>query len=98
MRKTNTCPKCESTEIIRIPGAASAYGAGNNIPAGLTIWSSILVTRLLCAGCGFSEEWIESKEDRAKLKKKYKAKKKPTRRRKPKFPPPKSKLPPPDPE
>ena len=58
----------------------------------------VAVTRMVCTECGFSEEWIESKEDRAKLKKKYKAKKKPTRRRKPKFPPPKSKLPPSDPE
>ena len=62
MRKTNTCPKCESTEIIRIPGRAGLYGSGNTIPAGLTILSSILVTRLLCARCGFSDEWTEKRE------------------------------------
>jgi len=47
------------------------YGAGNNIPVGRTIFSSIKVTRFLCARCGYSEEWIESQADIDKLRKKY---------------------------
>lgn len=31
MKNTETCPKCNSREIIKIPGKAGAYGSGNNI-------------------------------------------------------------------
>jgi hypothetical protein len=48
-----------------------AYGAGNNIPAGQTIFSSVKVTRFLCSGCGYSEEWVESPADIERLRKKY---------------------------
>jgi predicted nucleic-acid-binding Zn-ribbon protein len=71
MRNSNTCPKCQSTDIVRIQGIAGGYGAGNNIAVGRTIFSAVKVTRYLCASCGFSEEWIDSDDDIAKLKKKY---------------------------
>jgi predicted nucleic-acid-binding Zn-ribbon protein len=71
MRNSKTCIKCRSSDIIRIPGVAGAYGAGNNIPIGGTIFSSVKVTRYLCAACGFSEEWIDAADDLAKIKKKY---------------------------
>jgi hypothetical protein len=71
MRNSKTCTKCRSSEVIRIPGVTGAYGAGNNIPIGRTVFSSIKVTRYLCAACGFSEEWVEDADDRAKIKKKY---------------------------
>jgi hypothetical protein len=71
MRNSKRCPKCQSTDIVRIPGEARAFGAGNNISTGATIFSSVKVTRYLCTSCGFSEEWIDSADDIAKLKKKY---------------------------
>lgn len=71
MRNSKMCPKCRSTEIVRIPGRSGGYGAGNNIPVGATIFSAIKVTRYLCAACGFSEGWIDSSDDLAKLKEKY---------------------------
>jgi len=71
MRSSNKCPKCRSGDIVRIPGQIRAYGAGNNIRAGWTIFNSVKVTRYLCASCGFSEEWIDSPDDIAKLKKTY---------------------------
>ncbi len=71
MKNSRTCPKCQNNEIIRIPGEARAFGAGNNILVGGTIFSAAKVTRYLCASCGFSEEWIESIDDIAKIKKKY---------------------------
>ncbi len=71
MRNSNTCPKCQSTDIVRIQGSTGGYGAGNNIAVGRTIFSAVKVTRYLCASCGFSEEWIDSDDDIAKLKKKY---------------------------
>lgn len=71
MKNTNTCPKCQSKDILIIPGNAGAYGSGNNIQVGWSNLSAILVNRYVCCNCGYSEEWID-KEDVSKLKKKYK--------------------------
>ncbi len=101
MKNTNACPKCESADIIRVPGTlAKKFWLlpiyHNCIPLGN--WAmkpknaAVVVTRMVCTECGFSEEWIEDAEDITKLKKSYGPEKKP------KFPSPKSNLPPPDPE
>jgi predicted RNA-binding Zn-ribbon protein involved in translation (DUF1610 family) len=71
MKPSNTCPKCRSADIVRIPGTAGAYGSGNNISIGRIVFSAVPVTRYLCASCGFSEEWLDSAQDIAKIKKKY---------------------------
>jgi predicted RNA-binding Zn-ribbon protein involved in translation (DUF1610 family) len=71
MKTTGKCPKCGGFGIIRIPGRTGPYGIGNNIRTGLTIFSSVNVTRFLCDGCGFSEEWVESAADIEKLRQKY---------------------------
>lgn len=71
MKNTHTCPKCNGTDIIRIPGTVGAYGVGNNIQTGLTKLSAVRVNRYLCCSCGYSEEWID-KEDIPKLEKRYK--------------------------
>lgn len=62
MKNTEKCPKCESADIARIEGEAGAYGSGNNIKIGMSIFSAIKVTRYVCLHCGFSEEWIEAKD------------------------------------
>ncbi len=70
MKTTNTCPKCGGRDIIRVPGKSGAYGVGNNIQVGATVFSAVLVNRYICCECGYSEEWIDQ-EDLAKLKKKF---------------------------
>ena len=70
MKHSKVCPKCNSRNIIRIEGKVGAYGSGNNIPVGLTNFSSVKVHRYLCCDCGYSEEWID-KEDIPRLEKKY---------------------------
>lgn len=71
MQNSKKCPKCQSSDIVRIPGEARLFGAGNNIIVGATIFGAVKVTRYLCASCGFSEEWIDSADDIASIKKKY---------------------------
>lgn len=71
MRISKVCPKCNSRDILRIPGEKGAYGTGNNINVGMTILSAVKVTRYLCCQCGYSEEWIDEKEDIEKLRKRY---------------------------
>ena len=66
MKNRKICPKCNSTDLIRVPGKAGAYGVGNNIMVGATIFSAINVNRYVCCTCGFSEEWID-KSDLEKL-------------------------------
>ena len=70
MEKTRSCAKCGSSEILRIPGSVGAFGSGNNIQLGATLFSSVKVTRYLCGDCGFLEEWVES-ADLQKLRDKY---------------------------
>lgn len=71
MRNTGTCPKCDSGDILRIPGEKrSMTGAvGNLVAAGLL--GHAVVTRFVCGGCGYSEEWIESADDLRKLRDQY---------------------------
>lgn len=72
MKNTKHCPKCLGEDIVRIEGNWDTYGVGNNVRTG--IFSIALVTKYVCLGCGFSEEWVESKEDLEKIRKKYKTK------------------------
>jgi len=62
MKYTRTCPKCGSPKIIRIDGSAGAYGVGNNIMLGATIFSAVNVNRYVCCACGFTEEWIDQED------------------------------------
>lgn len=71
MKTTKICPKCQGTDILRIEGSAKAYGAGNNIPMGATIFSYVKVPRYVCCNCGYCEEWIDL-NDISKLKDKFK--------------------------
>ena len=64
MKEAKKCPKCLSTDIVRIPGRTT----GNYINL---FFGTIRVTRFLCASCGFTEEWIEDQKGIEKLRKKY---------------------------
>ena len=70
MKNSGTCLKCHCSAILEIDGHAGAYGSGNNIPVGMTIFSSLKVLRYVCTNCGYSEEWI-STSDLSKLAKRY---------------------------
>ncbi len=68
MKNSNKCVKCGSTDIVRVPGSMQ-YSTGNAIATGTGNFVS--VTRYVCAGCGFSEEWIDSPIDIQRIKNKY---------------------------
>ena len=73
MKNTKKCPKCSSEDIVRIDGYAGAYGSGNNVMVGASIFSAVNVNRYVCCNCGFTEEWID-KEDIEKVKNSKQAK------------------------
>ena len=58
MKYMKRCPKCGSGDILVVDGYAGAYGVGNNIMVGMTIFSAVPVDRYVCGSCGYSEEWI----------------------------------------
>ena len=60
MKNMKSCSKCNSRTIVKIPGKFGAYGCGNNITWGFTVFSGVTVTRYLCCECGYSEEWIDN--------------------------------------
>ncbi len=65
MKNTHTCPKCQSKDIVRIPTQAGLHANRSVVLVG---WGpGVMVTRYVCCACGFSEEWIDAPEDRAKL-------------------------------
>ena len=67
MKNTRRCPKCGSSDILFVPGYAGAYGSGNNIKTGFTIFSAAKVERYVCGNGGSSAAWIR-KEDTPSLK------------------------------
>lgn len=67
MKNSRICPKCRSIDIVIVDGYAGAYGSGNNIMTGLSIFSAVPVDRYVCCNCGYTEEWIRS-EDIEKLR------------------------------
>jgi len=71
MKNTGTCPKCNGSDILMVPGTVGAYGVGNNIRVGLSNFSAVRVDRYVCCYCGYSEEWIK-RENIQSLRKKYK--------------------------
>ncbi len=73
MKNTRLCPKCESSDVIRFDGYVGPYGSGNHLMTGKTVFSSVPVSRYVCARCGYTEEWID-KEDLERVVNSKKAK------------------------
>ncbi len=71
MKNSKKCPKCQSADIVPIPGTLIGGSPNNNILVGGAYFNTARVTRYLRAACGFIENWVESTGDIAKVKKKY---------------------------
>ncbi len=71
MKHGNPCPKCQATTVLRVPGNVGKYGTGNNIPTGFWVSSAVPVSRYVCLGCGFVEEWVDNPHDLRRLAGKY---------------------------
>jgi predicted nucleic-acid-binding Zn-ribbon protein len=71
MKNKKKCPKCQSTDIVRIPGKRAPGGAGNLISVSWNIFRTVKPVRYLCANCGFMEEWLDVPADIARVKTRY---------------------------
>lgn len=56
MKNTKTCPKCQSTNIVRFDGYSGPHG-GNFVDTSFV--SRVVINRYVCCSCGFVEEWID---------------------------------------
>lgn len=71
MRNAKKCPKCQSSDIIRVPGSGSQV-RGNYIWIGQSVFSRpAKVGRYVCASCGFLEAWVDDLRDIIRIRQRY---------------------------
>lgn len=69
MKTTGICPKCGSSDIVRVPDHPSRHASGNNIyTTSLTLAGKIPVIRYVCCQCGYTEDWVEKQSERNKIR------------------------------
>jgi len=56
------CSKCNSRNILKIPGKVDSYGSGNNIMWGILSRNVVLVTIYLCCECGILKNGLITKK------------------------------------
>lgn len=68
MKNTNTCPKCGSRSIVRVPDNAHRYLANSICITKLVTVERVPVARYVCCGCGYVENWVETRGDLDRIK------------------------------
>lgn len=60
MKHSYQCPKCHSTNVIKVEGSR----LNQNQVIHLSKWGtqSVVLDRMLCTSCGYTEEWIQLDE------------------------------------
>lgn len=68
MRNNIACPKCGLTNIVKAPDVRGSGTGANviNIPGFFSV--GVVISRYICTDCGYSEEWIDKKEDLEKIR------------------------------
>ncbi len=69
MKNTKKCPKCGCDVILEV-WCNPIWYRNQYIPVGATMLSAVSLTRYVCCGCGYSEEWLD-KDDIPRLREKY---------------------------
>lgn len=72
MKNTKHCPKCGSTDIVRVPDHPSRHASGNNIyTSTFTLLKKIPVIRYVCCECGYVENWVEMQKERDEIRRMF---------------------------
>lgn len=72
MKNTHKCPKCGSSEIIRVPDNPYRHASGNNIyTTKMTLIGKIPVIRYVCSSCGYVENWVEGRGELDELRRSF---------------------------
>lgn len=68
MKNGNACPKCGSRQIVRVPDSPRRHASGNNIyTTRATLLGKVPVIRYVCCGCGYVENWVETRRELKEL-------------------------------
>lgn len=70
MKRTHACPKCGCTQIVHVPASQWLFARGGNAYLGLHLGEKVLISKYICTGCGYVENWAERPQDLAALRKK----------------------------
>ncbi len=68
--KNMQCPKCQSREIVRLPGDIQPPSTLGEAKSASSL-KTIRTTLYCCANCGFSEVWVDDPEDLKNLLKRF---------------------------
>lgn len=64
MKNGNSCPRCGSRRVLRIPDNRGRHASGNNIyTTAVTLFGKIPVIRYVCRECGYVENWVENRRE-----------------------------------
>ncbi len=68
MKNGNSCPKCASRRVVRVPDNSRRHASGNNIyTTSATLLGKIPVIRYVCCDCGYVENWVETRRELEKI-------------------------------
>jgi hypothetical protein len=68
MKQSNVCPKCGSSDLLRIP---TLPGEISDIAVGDLGMRSVTITKYICSACGYIEHWVDDVADLDELRKEY---------------------------
>lgn len=68
MMRGNPCPKCGGVHVVRVPDNPMRHASGNNIyTTRASLVGKIPLIRYVCSTCGYTEEWVEGQDQRARI-------------------------------
>lgn len=68
MKRTHTCPKCGGTQLVHVPASQWLFARGGNAYLGLHRGGKVLISKYICTGCGYVENWAGRPQDLAALR------------------------------
>ena len=72
MKEKKRCPKCQSSDIVLVPGKRQPGGAGNLISVSRwNVYAAVKPVLHVCGSCRYMENWLASPEDIARVKAMY---------------------------
>lgn len=72
MKNGTPCPKCGSRHIVRVPDNPRRHASGSNIyTTRATLLGKIPVIRYVCRGCGYTENWVETRRELEQIAKAF---------------------------
>lgn len=71
MKNVKRCPKCNSSNIIRVPDDAHRYLANSICITKLMTVERVPVARYVCCDCGYVEDWVENRNELNKIRKAF---------------------------